>query len=154
MYKTRIYKIYHAMKARCTYPKDPRYNKYGANGITVCEEWLGEDGFINFYNWSMENNYTDELTIDRIDSNGNYEPSNCRWVDYFVQSNNTNRNHRISYHGENHTIGEWSKILGINYNTLNQRIWSGIPIEVAMTNKRFKKGEMKKLIEVIIEEVD
>ena len=122
MSKTRIYKTYHAMKARCTYEKDSRYSKYGGKGITVCDEWLGESGFINFYNWSMENGYTDELTIDRIDNTGNYEPSNCRWVDYKIQANNTSRNRMLTYNGKTQTMAEWSKELDISYDTLNSRI--------------------------------
>lgn len=135
--KSRIYKTYHAMKARCTYEKDTRYPKYGGKGITVCDEWLGENGFTNFYNWSIENGYSDELTIDRIDSNGNYEPSNCRWVDYTVQANNTNRNRRITYNGKTQTMAEWSRELNISYAALNGRInASKMPLEYAFRQEK------------------
>lgn len=142
MYNTRIYKTYNSMKARCTKETDARYANYGAKGITICEEWLGDDGFINFYKWAMANGYEDYLTIDRIDSKGNYEPSNCRWVGYVEQNNNTSRNHLITYNGETHTIAEWAKILGINYNTLNQRLWKGLPIDVALNRNYLKKGKI------------
>ena len=114
--KTRIYKIYHRMVYRCRKDKTSEaYKYYREKNITVCDEWLGESGFINFYNWSMENGYSDELTIDRIDSNGNYEPSNCRWVDYTVQANNTSRNRIITYAGKTQTMAEWARELNIPY---------------------------------------
>lgn len=79
MSKTRLYASYHAMKKRCYNNNDKRYHRYGGRGITVCAEWLDKkNGFINFYNWAMANGYQDDLTIDRINNDGNYEPSNCR----------------------------------------------------------------------------
>ena len=73
---------------------------------------------MSFYNWAMNNGYNDTLTIDRIDVNGNYEPSNCRWVDVKIQSNNKRNNRKIEYKNETKTLKEWSDILGINYSTL------------------------------------
>lgn len=80
---SRIYNIYICMKERCYNPKSTSYENYGGRGITVCQEWL--DDFMNFYNWAMENGYSDDLSIDRIDVNGNYEPSNCRWATNYTQ---------------------------------------------------------------------
>lgn len=88
MYDSRIYKNYQGMKARCLNPKHKHYNNYGERGITICDEWLGEDGFLNFYEWAIANGYEDNLTIDRIDNDGNYEPSNCRWADHSIQGFN------------------------------------------------------------------
>lgn len=83
---TRLYNIYCGMKERCYNQKSSNYSYYGGRGITICNEW--NDDFMSFYNWAMVNGYDDGLSIDRIDVNGNYEPSNCRWVTMKEQSNN------------------------------------------------------------------
>lgn len=87
---TRLYYVWRSMKTRCNNPKTDSFKYYGERGISVCEEWLN---FENFYNWSIQNGYdfdapTGECTIDRIDVNGNYEPSNCRWVSMKIQNQN------------------------------------------------------------------
>lgn len=79
--ENRLYNIFRNMKQRCYNPKTINYKNYGGKGITICEEWLDEKtGFINFYNWSVKNGYNENLTIDRINVNGNYEPNNCQWI--------------------------------------------------------------------------
>lgn len=80
MNQSKIYSIYHNMKDRCLNPNCHAYNNYGGRGIIICDEWLNEDGFINFYNWAINNGYKEGLSIDREDIEGNYEPSNCRWI--------------------------------------------------------------------------
>ena len=86
---TGLYRTWRNIKNRTLNPKHKQYNDYGGRGITICEEWKND--FVPFYNWAMSNGYSDELSIDRIDNDGNYEPSNCRWTTSSIQ----NRNQRI-----------------------------------------------------------
>lgn len=85
----RLYTIYNNMKGRCLNVGGRDYMKYGARGIYICDEWLGEDGFENFVAWAKANGYEETLSIDRIDNDGPYAPWNCRWGDANVQVNNT-----------------------------------------------------------------
>lgn len=130
---TRIYRIWKGIIVRCTNPKHHSYQHYGEKGITVCDEWRA---FESFLAWSLANDYDDTLSIDRIDNNKGYCPSNCRWATTTEQANNTSRNHYVTYQGETHTLIEWSRITGISYNTLRDRInnlkWDA---EKALTTK-------------------
>lgn len=119
---TRLYRIYNNMLTRCFTQKSKDYRLYGGKGIKVCAEWLGDNGFVNFRNWSLQNGYDDTLTIDRINSNGNYEPQNCRWTTNKVQMNNTCRNRYIEFQGERHTVTEWSEITGLSLETILSRL--------------------------------
>lgn len=123
----RIYGIYSGMIQRCYNPNNTSYKRYGGRGITICQEWL--DDFMNFYNWSMANGYQDDLSIDRIDFNGNYEPSNCRWATSQEQSNNTSRNLYITYKGETKSLKQWCNDLDIPYKTAHYKIRKGFAPE-------------------------
>ena len=130
-----LYHIYHSMKQRCFNKNNDMYKHYGARGITICDEWLGEDGFNSFYEWSVKNGYNNNLTIDRINVNNDYSPDNCRWVDNETQMNNTTRNKRFEYNGESHTCSEWAEILnnGVSKLEIYSRIVSlGWDVEKAL----------------------
>lgn len=90
MTHTRLYRIYKGMIGRCYYTCTDRYNAYGGRGITVCDEWKNDK--TKFFEWALKNGYKENLTIDRIDVNGNYEPNNCRWVTMVEQYKNKQSN--------------------------------------------------------------
>lgn len=127
-----LYNILRNIKSRCYNQNDPSYKNYGGRGITVCEEWKKDISV--FYNWAIKNGYKRGLELDRINNDGDYEPSNCRWATRIQQANNKRTNRYITYNNETHTLREWSKILNINCFTLRSRVclygWS---IEKAFT---------------------
>ena len=116
---TRFDNIRHGMIQRCYNKNNLYYKNYGGRGIKVCTEWLNKNnGLITFYNWSIKNGYNDNLTLDRIDVNGDYGPSNCRWTTMKEQENNKRTNHFIKYRGCYKTIRQWCDYFGIRYSTL------------------------------------
>ncbi len=133
---TRLYKIWSCMKYRCLGKKHAERHLYQDRGITLCDEWLTFEGF---YEWAKDK-YFDGSSIDRIDTNGNYEPSNCRFVDNFVQAKNKRNIILYNYKGENLTLSEWARKYEINYFSLRQRVkYGGWSIEKALTTP-FVKG--------------
>ena len=130
--KTRLYKIYMGIKKRCYNEKADNYSYYGGKGIKLCEEW---QDFEPFMIWALENGYSEKLSIDRIDSNGDYEPSNCRWVDAFTQANNRSNNTFLEFEGERKTIAEWARTTGIKCTTISKRLRDGWSVEDALTKK-------------------
>lgn len=116
-----LYNVWQSMKQRCANVNNKRYKDYGGRNIKVCSEWL--HNFQLFYYWAINNGYKDGLTIDRINVDGDYEPSNCRWVDQNKQQNNRRNNVLINYKGDVKTLSQWSRHLGINLGTLNKRIF-------------------------------
>lgn len=141
---TRLYAIWCGIKYRCYNKNHSRYEDYGGRGITVCDQWKND--FKSFYDWAMSNGYSDDLTIDRIDNDGNYEPSNCRWADDLTQANNSRHCHEIEFNGETHSISEWARITGISRTTLNSRIFQyGWTTEEALTrpSRTIKRGNKR-----------
>lgn len=125
----RLRHIWYGMIRRCTRQDYNFYHRYGGRGITVCDEWKE---YIPFARWSLANGYADNLTLDRINFDGNYEPSNCRWIPEKEQHNNTSANIYLTMNGESKTITQWAKEYGIHRNTFDQRIKSGKSIEEAL----------------------
>ena len=130
--------VHNSMNERCYNKNAQSFHNYGGRRITVCDEWKGREGFENFLKWSLENGYREGLSIDRIDVNGNYEPSNCRWITQKEQSNNTRMNKILEYNGEKHTAKQWAEILGIPYKRLMKRLYSGWSVERAFEMHKMK----------------
>lgn len=126
--KTRLFKIWYEMKRRCFDPKRKSYKNYGGRGITVCNSWLK---FEPFEEWAIQNGYKNNLTIDRVNNDDIYKPSNCRWVTQDIQTRNTRRN--ILYKGE--CASEASKRLGGGKMLVSKRIRSGWTKKDAFTTK-------------------
>lgn len=130
MSDTRLYRIWNGMIQRCYKATSDGYKYYGGRGIKICDEWTGEDGFWNFYNWAIRNGYADDLSIDRIDVNGNYCPENCRWATAYVQAHNKRaKDILLTYNNTTKTIKEWANHLGINHATLYNRFRKGWTVE-------------------------
>lgn len=115
----KLYRVWSHMKSRCENPKDKSYKGYGARGIAVCKEW---QTLRNFIEWALNNGYKENLTLDRINNDGNYEPCNCRFTDVKTQSNNRRSNRYETYNGETHTVAEWADILKVPYHKITYRL--------------------------------
>lgn len=112
MSKTKLFGIWWTMLNRCENPKVKRYSDYGGRGIAVCAEW--HESSI-FFAWALENGYKEGLSIDRRNNDGNYEPSNCRWVDLVAQANNTRKNHWVNVYGEKLTAKQAAEKYTVPY---------------------------------------
>lgn len=138
---TRLKTIWRAMLQRCDNPSYKSYNIYGGRGIKVCNEWRE---FANFMEWAITNGYNEnaprgECTIDRIDCDGNYEPSNCRWVS--TREQNQNRRtpvQKFSYKGVTHTLPEWSNIVGMDVKVIRERLRMGWSMRRALYTPKLK----------------
>ena len=133
---TKLFYVWNSMKSRCENQKNKSYKDYGAKGISVCEEWHDS---VNFFEWALRNGYKEGLEIDRIDVNGNYEPSNCRWINRLENANNKTNNKYISHNGETKTLAEWSRFYDVNYKNLSRLLIKGYSMNDAI--KRIKSGD-------------
>lgn len=147
---TRIYKTWRNMKSRCYNPNASKYYLYGGKGIKVCEEWKND--FMSFYNWAMANGYKDDLTIDRIDSDKDYCPENCKWATVkeqnshlkFVNKRNPFEKKMITYKNETHCLKDWAKKKNLKEKTLLARYERGWSVERMLetpTIKEIKRGD-------------
>lgn len=133
----RLLQIWRAMKHRCENNRDTAYKYYGGKGIKVCKDW---NRFDAFQSWSLENGYSDNLTIDRKNSEEDYSPDNCQWVDMVSQNNNKCNNKYLEYKGRTQTLAEWCRELDLVYSRVKARInvcgWS---VEEAFGTSKYKK---------------
>lgn len=128
--KNKLYQVWCGILRRCNNKSQRSYKDYGGRGITVCDEW--KNNFKIFYDWAMQNGYSDNLTIDRIDVNGNYEPNNCRFITNKQQSRNRRNNKIYTLNNQTHCLSEWAEIYNIDYKLVWGRINSGWDIKKAL----------------------
>jgi len=133
----RLYGIWAGIKQRCFNPKSNNYKYYGARGITICPEWIN---FNSFLKWALSSGYKDGLTIERIDVNGNYEPSNCKWIPLKEQPGNTRQSRWVTWKGKTKNISQWAKHTGLCAETIRRRLAYGWTIERALTEPPHKVG--------------
>lgn len=133
------------MKSRCFNPNHAAYHRYGGKGIVVCDEWLD---FYEFYRWSKANGYESGLTIDREDSSKDYSPTNCRWITLAENSRGQSGTRWYEFRGGKYTISQIAEIVGIPAGTIYNRLYKGVPEDVAFVGSReeitlFMKGKNK-----------
>lgn len=134
----KLYYVWKSMIRRCYNTKESHYSSYGGRGIKVCDAWKSDCK--PFYEWALSSGYAEGLSIDRINVDGNYEPSNCQWISMLKQQFNKRNNHTLTYDGKTQTITEWALEIGVKQKTLLSRIndygWS---VERALTEKTKKE---------------
>lgn len=124
------------MQTRCTNEKSKDFKNYGGRGIKVCSEWLGKEGFQHFHDWAMANGYADNLTIDRKNTDGDYKPSNCRWISRAKQNSNRRNVVLLTYQGRTMSCAEWAAELGLSPGTVNNRLHKGWSIEECLFGRK------------------
>lgn len=117
--RSKIYHVYHTIKNRCYKETSNIYDDYGGRGIFMCDEWL--DNFKSFYDWAILDGYKEGLTIERIDVDKGYEPSNCKWIAQSEQPKNRRNTIFATINGVTRTLSEWSEVSGIKYDTIYKR---------------------------------
>lgn len=138
---SRIKRIYYDMRSRCYDSNTPKFKNHGGRGIVVCEEWMGEHGLEVFYDWAIKNGYQENLSIDRIDNNGNYSPDNCRWATTEEQNFNRRNNRLFEINGMSKHAKDWCAEYNVNINTFWQRDRKGLTGQdlIAPVKNRRKK---------------
>lgn len=143
----RLWNVWLHMRQRCYYEKHKSFEHYGKRGVTVCNEW--RDDFQSFAEWAYKSGYNEdsefmECTLDRIDVNGNYEPSNCRWISMKKQCRNRRNNRIIEFAGVKKSLAEWSEITRIPHDTIDKRLKSGWGVEKALSTPVKKRKNNRK----------
>lgn len=143
----RIHSIWKGMVERCEFPQrcsQRDWRLYGARGIRVCAEW---HDYGTFKDWALAHGYNDSLTIDRIDPDGDYEPSNCRWADFETQANNRRGNVFIEYQGERLTVAQWSRRIGVSQPVIHKRLKAGWSPERILTTPADRRSSVRYRLE-------
>lgn len=129
--RTRLYEVWASMRKRCLVPSCPDYPRYGGRGVTICDQWLRDYGV--FREWAVTNGgYRKGLTLDRIDSHGNYEPANCRFVTKADQQLNIRRGIKLTVDGETRSLAEWARVSGVDPDVIRARYYGGWPHKQAV----------------------
>ena len=147
--RKRLKSIYNGMRLRCYNKNSVNYKYYGGKGVTICDEWLLS--FENFFDWAINNGYNENLTIDRIDSEKEYSPDNCKWSTKKEQAYNRSISVKLTLNGRTMYMTEWAEELGIDKKTLSWRYRNGWSDEEILSNKKdiilTYNGESKNLLE-------
>lgn len=131
--REKLFHVWNAIRHRCYFVTDDYYHLYGGRGIAMCDEW--KESYFVFKEWALSNGYKDGLTIDRIDVNGNYDPSNCRWATLKEQANNRRSNRRFTAFGRTLNIQQWAELLEVPYNKLRYRlVEKGLSVQGALND--------------------
>lgn len=142
VYKHRLYATWNGMRQRCLNSKSARYGDYGGRGIKICDEWAND--FRAFEKWAYENGFEEGLTIDRMNNDGNYEPSNCRWATYSMQNSNQRKrtpSRRYEIDGVKKTQKEWCEEYGVHAETVRYRMRKmGMTLKEALTAPKLCEG--------------
>lgn len=136
---TPLYRVWNAMWQRCTNSNVKEFRYYGGREIKVCEDWKS---FPVFREWALSSGYEPCLTLDRIEQDGNYEPTNCRWITLKEQQRNKRNNVILTYNGESHCASEWAEILGINYKTIMSRIARNWSVDRILSTQDARRKEV------------
>ena len=137
--RTRLYNIWHKMIERCENSVNASWANYGGRGISVCDTWKDIHAFVD---WANTSGYTDKATIERVDNDGNYEPSNCRWATRLEQNHNKRNNVYATALGKTLCITEWEKETGVPRKTIARRLRLGMAHELAVTKPQ-RKGNYR-----------
>lgn len=135
--QSRLYQIWAQMKRRCDLPTATAYSDYGGRGIRVCDDW--SNSFEEFEQWALANKYQENLTIDRRENDGNYEPENCRWSDRTTQANNRRSNRIVIYNNVEMSVSELSRHTGVVYSLLLSRLDRGWSVEDAVNKEKYHR---------------
>lgn len=147
-----LYRIYQNMLQRCKNPNHSTWHYYGGRGISVCERWIGSkrgEGFANFL--ADLGDRPEGFTLERINTNGNYEPSNCCWASRKDQYRNRRSNVFIQWNGESKILKDWETETGIRSDVISRRLEKGLPLDLALTMKSMKSHKSSETIKIAIE---